>query len=72
MTRKKPESKQMARYRLSLVSRLLGTALRSTMKGLHRRNRGGTASRRAKTKVGDKTDCMAGLQAKLPSFCSKG
>ena len=33
MTRKKPESKQMARYRLSLVSRLLGTALRSTMKG---------------------------------------
>jgi len=31
MTRKKPESKQMARSRLSLVSGLLGTSLRGTM-----------------------------------------
>jgi hypothetical protein len=31
MTRKKPESQKMARARLSLVSGLLGTALRGTM-----------------------------------------
>ena len=31
MTRKKPESKQMARSRLALVSGLLGPALRGTM-----------------------------------------
>jgi hypothetical protein len=30
MTHKKPDSKQMARPRLSLASRLLGTALRGT------------------------------------------
>jgi len=30
MTHKKPDSKQMARSRLSLASRLLGTALRGT------------------------------------------
>ena len=31
MTRKKPESKQMAHARLSLVSGLVGAALRGTM-----------------------------------------
>jgi hypothetical protein len=31
MTRKKPESKQIARARLSLVSGLLATSLRGTM-----------------------------------------